>query len=221
MREKLFFIWILCALLCLGMSTILLDIQLPLFGVIYLTVPFIVGLKGKDASKVGFIVIEPKMLIKNTLINFVASAMIIGIFEPWTHIYQSLIELAINASKSDFTFVWLKYYGSFGILITLLFSGLITLFAEELFFRGMLLHAFKKRMSPIAAIILQAVIFALPNLIVSFFMTPLNGVLYVVVYAFLAIGVVGGWSANKTQSIWPSLISATAINFLIVMIYFG
>lgn len=49
------------------------------------------------------------------------------------------------------------------------------------------------------------------------FALPLpEGILYVVVYAWLTIGIVGGWAAARTGSIWPSLVTATVGNLVLV-----
>jgi membrane protease YdiL (CAAX protease family) len=70
-------------------------------------------------------------------------------------------------------------------------------------------------MAPWAAILLQAALFMLPQAIAALLLPPLQGLLYAVFYSWLAIGVVGGWAANRTGSIWPSLISATLCNLIL------
>ena len=46
--------------------------------------------------------------------------------------------------------------------------------------------------------------------------TGYGGKLYALIYTWLAIGVVGGWAASRTGSIWPSLLSATMCNLILV-----
>jgi hypothetical protein len=70
-------------------------------------------------------------------------------------------------------------------------------------------------MRPAWAIVLQAAAFTLPNGIVALLLPPLPGVVYAGVYAWLGVGVVGGWVAWRTQSIWPSLVAATLWNLLL------
>jgi len=96
------------------------------------------------------------------------------------------------------------------------YSGLVTLFGEELFFRGWLLQALRSRTRTAWAIILQAILFAIPNTLVAFALPLPEGILYVVVYAWLTIGIVGGWAAARTGSIWPSLVTATVGNLVLV-----
>jgi membrane protease YdiL (CAAX protease family) len=97
-----------------------------------------------------------------------------------------------------------------------LYSGLITLFGEELFFRGWLLQLLHKRWGTVWAIVVQALLFVIPNMLVAFVLPSLQGILYLLVYTWLAIGLIGGWAASRTGSIWPSLISATVCNLVLV-----
>jgi len=94
----------------------------------------------------------------------------------------------------------------------------ITIFGEELFFRGYIYQKFKNKFNPFRAVIFQDFLFALPNLIVTFIMPLVAGIVYVFVYAFLGIGCIGGYTAYKTDSIWPGLISASFMNLILVII---
>jgi len=57
---------------------------------------------------------------------------------------------------------------------------------------------------------------ALNGDVVAFALPLPEGILYVVVYAWLTIGIVGGWAAARTGSIWPSLVTATVGNLVLV-----
>jgi membrane protease YdiL (CAAX protease family) len=98
----------------------------------------------------------------------------------------------------------------------LVYSGLVTLFGEELFFRGWLLQLLQKRWGARWAVVIQATLFTIPNLIASFVLPPLQGNLYALVYTWLGIGIIGGWAASRTGSIWPSLFSAALFNLVLV-----
>jgi len=220
-REKIFITWIILALVVLMYVTNLFKGSFPLFTIVWLCLPLIVVLCTKDAAMVGFKLIPLKEFFKVTLINFCLSVSIIGIFEPWSHTYQLLIKLATDSTSPDVTFAWLIRYSGLASLIGMfLFSGFITMFGEELFFRGWLLQYLKSKMNNVWAIILQAAFFVLPNIIAALFMPITQGIIYTVVYAWVAIGIVGGWSANRTNSIWPSLISANIINLIAVILYY-
>jgi len=40
------------------------------------------------------------------------------------------------------------------------------------------------------------------------------GLVYGLVYAFSAIGLINGWVSMKAGEIWPNLIAATVMNFI-------
>ncbi len=82
-----------------------------------------------------------------------------------------------------------------------LFTVLVTIFAEELFFRGWLLYWLGKRMTAFWAILLQALLFSLLQAIVAMFLSPTQTVVHIAFDTFLAIGVIGGWAAWRTHSI--------------------
>jgi membrane protease YdiL (CAAX protease family) len=65
-------------------------------------------------------------------------------------------------------------------------------------------------------ILIQAALFTLPQLLAALLLSPLQGVVFAVVYSWLGVGVVGGWAAARTQSIWPSLASATLWNMIMI-----
>ena len=67
------------------------------------------------------------------------------------------------------------------------------------------------------AIALQTLFFVIPTLLAAFMLPVLQGVLYGV-YAWLSIGLIGGWAASRTNSIWPSLFSATLMNGRLVIL---
>ncbi|MBC7959844.1 MAG: CPBP family intramembrane metalloprotease [Vallitaleaceae bacterium] len=220
-KQWIFFsVWILFSTVAVLTTCYMLGTQFPIFSLLYLLIPLGILLKKKDVLCIGLRMVELKHLCIVSMINLAAALLIICVVEPWAHVYQRLIDLAMGANPPDPTFVWIQRYPTWGILFMFVFTGIITIFGEELFYRGFLLQLFKKHMPTYAAIILQAVIFSVPNGIVAFVMTPLQGFLYVFVYAFLAIGVVGGIAAHKTNSIWPSLISAIVLNLIFVLIYY-
>jgi membrane protease YdiL (CAAX protease family) len=212
--ETTFLVWVLLALIAIPLVTILMQTSFPIFTVVWIGVPLVVVLVNKDARRVGFRPIAWGEFIKVAAVNLGVLLLIMAIFEPWSHTYRLLVEQAVNSADS--TFAWLSHSRGIDAWIgMLLYSGLVTLFGEELFFRGWLLQSFKPRLGKWGAIVLQAALFTLPNLIAAFLMPPLQAILYPLVYAFLAIGLVGGWAAERTGSIWPSLAAATITNLVL------
>lgn len=211
--------WSLIALALLFPVTILLKASFPIFTLAWIGVPLILAWKMKDANAVGFRRINWSELVKVTAINLVLLLVIISLFEPWTHTYRELLYLVFDSEQPDSTFAWLvRFPRLHGLATMTLYSGFVTLFGEELFFRGWLLQAFRRKMSTTWAVILQATLFVLPNLLVTFMLPGLQAAIYALVYTWLAIGLVGGWAAARTGSIWPSLLSATLCNLILVAV---
>ncbi len=216
-RETLFLLWTGLALAALVPFTIFLRAAFPILTVIWLIVPLVVVLITRDSSRAGFRAIPWKTFLVTAAINLVLLLLIAALVEPWSRAYRSLIQAALVSSPPDSTFAWLvRFTGVKAWAGLLLYSSLVTLYAEELFFRGWLLQALLRRMSKMWAILLQAALFTLPQLLAAFLLPPLQGVIYAVVYSFVSIGVVGGWAAARTGTIWPSLAAATVSNALFV-----
>lgn len=98
-----------------------------------------------------------------------------------------------------------------------LFSGFVTLYSEELFFRGWLLQTLNRRTQPRVAVIGQAIVFTIFQSIPVFFFEPVQAVLYLLIYAF-GLGVIVGVAAQRTQSIWPGLAVVTVANLVLTVI---
>jgi len=217
--RKIFLIYLTIALIVLTGVVILFDTSLPLFTYIWLVVPLILLIKNKP--KLGIDKIAFDKLIKYSIIHFVLIGLIYLSLEPWSQTYKLLLDLAVQSQPPDPTFIWLESFsGLISYLLIFLVSLFITIFGEELFFRGLLLQIFKKKLNSSWAIVIQAALFTVPNLIAAFFMPLTQAVIYIFGYAFLAVGCVGGYTAAKTNSIWPSLISASTMNLIMVLIYY-
>jgi membrane protease YdiL (CAAX protease family) len=208
--------WIVLALAITVPVTLALGGCYPVFTVLWLVVPLIALLRSKDPRRIGLRPVSWSLLLKTAALNLGALLLVMAACEPWSHTYRLLVTAALAAPAPDTTFAWLlRFPGPAGWTGMAFYSGLVTLFAEELFFRGWLLQLLQRRMRPWLAVALQAALFSLPQALVALVMPPLQGALYVVVYSWLSIGVIGGWAAWRTQSIWPNLVSATLCNLLL------
>ena len=215
--EIVFVIWALLALAILLPAAQWLNGSFPILIVVWILIPLGAVLLKKDARRIGFRPIPWRQLAQTTAINLGGLFLIMLLFEPWSHTYQKLLALVLSSQSPDTTFAWLLRFPRMPALSAMtLYSGLVTLFGEELFFRGWLLQLFQKRWGAAWAIFLQALLFVIPNLLVVFVLPSLQGLLYALIYTWLAIGMLGGWAASRTGSIWPSLISATMCNLVLV-----
>lgn len=212
-------VWILLALILLFVVTNILKGSFPIFAFVMLIIPMIVILRNRNAGNVGISPIRWDNLVKYTMLCLMGSLALMVIFEPWSHTYQTLLEKALSSSRPDTTFGWLvRFPGLAGWAGFLLYAGFVTLFSEELFFRGWVFNVLKTRMSDGKAVIWQSILFTLPQTLAAFLLPPAQGILYAVVYSWLAIGLINGWAASRTRSIWPGLLSATLYNLVMCIV---
>jgi membrane protease YdiL (CAAX protease family) len=206
-------VWIGGALAAAVLATRLLQGALPVFTFVWLLVPLAALVRRRDAGRVGIRRVPLSLLGPSTLALASASAVLFGAFEPWSGAYRQLVQKALSSDPVDTTFGWLAHYDGAGSwLAFVLFGGLVTIFAEELFFRGWLLQLLCRQTTALRAVAVQAALFALLQALAATQLTPLRGALYAGVYAFVGNGLVGGWAAWRTRSIWPSLLVAGALN---------
>ena len=222
-QEILAMVWLVGGLALAVAFSLLLNASIPLFTLIFLLFPLIKLIKHRDAAHIGMGQIPWRDFIKWTVINLAALIVVYAIFEPWSGAYAYLLEEATAPGASDPTFAWLtRFDGLAGWAGMFLFSGLISIFAEELFFRGWLQNALRPKMGTLWANVIQAALFTLPQLIVAFLMpTPVMGLVYGLVYAFGAIGLINGWVATKAGTIWPNLVAATLMNLTLSVLILG
>ncbi len=215
--QVIFILWALLALVALFPVTKFLQGAFPIFTVLWIAVPLFSIWRTRDAGRVGFRPLPWRLLAATTAINLAGVLAVMLIFEPWSHTYRNLLNLVLSSQPPDTTFAWLLRLPRLPALGAMaLYSGLVTLFAEELFFRGWLLQLLQKHMRAAWAVAVQALLFVVPNLLAAFTLPALQGVLYGLIYTWLAIGMIGGWAASRTGSIWPSLISASLSNLILV-----
>jgi membrane protease YdiL (CAAX protease family) len=209
-------IWIVAALAAAVLVVRRLDGALPVFTFVLLLVPLASLVRHGDAARVGIRRVGLGVLARTTAIAAVAVAALTVAVEPWSGAFGALVEEALATDPVDTTFGWLARYDGPGAWAGfVLYSGLVTIFAEELFFRGWLLQLVGRHTGALRAIVAQAVLFSLLQLLPALLLSSLEAVVYVTVYSFVAIGLVGGWAAWRTASIWPSLLVATAFNALL------
>lgn len=215
--ETLFMIWTGIALVSLVAATVFLRGAFPLLTVVWLIVPVLAVTRGRNGQRVGFRRISPRLFASTTTANLILLLLISVLVEPWSQTYQALVQGALAGTPPDTTFAWFVRYDGWKAWTGFLFyAGLVTLYAEELFFRGWLLGFLQVHLKPAWSILAQAVLFTLPQLIASILLSPFQGFVYAAAYSWLGVGVVGGWAAWRTRSIWPSLVAATLWNAILI-----
>jgi membrane protease YdiL (CAAX protease family) len=221
-HNSLFFVaaaWLLLDLLIIIPVQRWLDGAFPFFTFVWLLPPLIILLISKDPGWIGIRRVAMRVFLPALGLNAFGVFLVMALLEPWSHAYQTLIVKALASTPPDTTFAWLlRFPGAPGLVLMFLYTGLVTIFAEELFFRGWLLQWLGKKMPPIWSILLQALLFSMPQAIAALFLGPVQGLVYLVAYSFIAIGVIGGWADWRTKSIWPSLVTATLMNLVMVML---
>lgn len=219
-QETFALVWLLAAAAAAIGFSLWQGESLPLFTLLFLLLPLNNLLVRKDARRIGMGEVRWTQVIKWAGINLAALILVFAIFEPWSGAYRFLLQEATGPKAADPTFAWLKVLtGLGGWLGIFLFSGLVSIFAEELCFRGWLLRALTPKLGAVWANLIQAALFTLPQLVVAFLMPePLMGIVYGLVYAFGAIGLINGWVSHKAGAIWPNLIAATMMNLILAII---
>jgi membrane protease YdiL (CAAX protease family) len=217
LTESVLIAWAGLALVCSILAFIYFNGSFPIFTLIWLIVPLLVVLRFHEAPRVGFTSIPWRVFLSTAAINLALLLLISLMVEPWSHTYQALVHRAISSTPPDTTFAWLVRFKGLSAWAGLgLYSGLVTIFAEELFFRGWLLQSLQARMHKSWAILIQAALFALLQSLAAFLLSPVQGILYALIYSFIGVGLVGGWAASRTRSIWPSLAAATLWNLIMI-----
>lgn len=210
-------LWIVSAAIAAGIAAWRLDAAVPVFTFVWLAVALGSLLRHREPARVGIRRVAPDLFVRTTLAVGAAQLAVAAAVEPWSGTYGRLVDAALDADPADTTFGWLARFDGAGAWTGLvLFSGLVTIFAEELFFRGWLLQLLLRHTGPAAAIAGQAAGFTLVQGLAATALAPLQAGLYVAVYSFVAIGLLGGYAAWRTASIWPSLVLATALNASLV-----
>jgi membrane protease YdiL (CAAX protease family) len=219
-QETFALTWLLGAIVVAVGFSLWQGLNLPIFTLLFLLLPLINLLVRRDAQRIGMGAVGWEQVLKWTGINLVALAVVYAVFEPWSGAYRFLLQEATRPEASDPTFAWLTIFnGPTGWLGMVLFSGFVSIFAEELCFRGWLLRVLEPKVGPVWANVIQAVLFTLPQLVVAFLMPDaLMGIVYGLIYAFGAIGLINGWVSQKAGAIWPNLIAATLMNLILALV---
>ncbi|MFO8116138.1 MAG: type II CAAX endopeptidase family protein [Halorubrum sp.] len=209
-------LWTALALVALVVTPLILRTTTPIFHVFWLVVPLLSLVRHRDTDRIAFRTPDREQGLRTAVAAGIAYGILLVLVEPWSGVYDRLLVLALEGP--DPTFAWVVRIDGLGGWVGLaLFGGFVTLYSEELFFRGWLLQSLNRRTRPRVAVVGQAVVFTAFQSIPVFFFEPLQAALYLLVYAF-GLGVIVGAAAQRTQSIWPGLVVVTAANLVLTAI---
>jgi membrane protease YdiL (CAAX protease family) len=208
--------WTTLALVGLLSVPWVLETTTPVFQLLWLVVPLVHLFRYRDASAVGLTPLAPRRFLGVSLAAGAAYAALVVAVEPQVGVYERLVELAL--AGPDPTFAWLvRFDGPIAWIGLLLFSGFVTLYSEELFFRGWLLGALERRTGPSVAVVGQALVFTAFQALPVIFFSPVQAVLYLTIYAF-GLGLVVGLAAQRTGSVLPGLAVVTVANLVLTFL---
>jgi membrane protease YdiL (CAAX protease family) len=211
-------LWISLALIMTTTGFILLQSDFPVFIYLNLLIALVAIIRVADVRRYSLTLIERIPFLKYTLINLGGILGIYLLVEPWTGLYERLLDLSLEDGV-DVTFGWIELYGNWGYIIVLLFSLGVSIFSEELLFRGVLQGYLMDKTTAPKAVILQAIIFTLPQSLILFAFPILDGLVFLLFYSVIAIGGINGYMTYKSKSIFPSVVAASLANFVMTLIY--
>ncbi|MGM0445518.1 MAG: CPBP family glutamic-type intramembrane protease [Bacillota bacterium] len=221
MSKRLFYVWTVAALFLLFYQSRLYGTDTPLYTIIWLSLTFLVVLLSSDSKYAGFSKVKFSEFLLVFFLNFILLAAIFVVLEPLSGTFRLIIDKTIRSPIIDPAYYWITRYEGWNAIGGFFLTNLIILiFAEEIFFRGFLIQYISLKMNKFWGVLIQAFIFLLFIVILDFNLPPVENYIFLVGYSFFGRGIIGGWAAARTDSIWPSLFAVTLVNTLIIVFYF-
>jgi len=221
MKRYLFFIWIILSLGTLFYLSNLYGTEVPVFTLVWLALAFLAVLFARDAKYVGFSGVKFSEFFLVLFLNLLLFSILYIILEPLSGTFREVI----NNIRRE-TILYPSYYvmnqfsGLKGLLAYFSCNFFIIIFAEELFFRGFLIQYADLKLSKFWGVLIQAFLFLIFILILDINLPPVQNYIFLVGYTFLGRGIIGGWAAARTNSIWPSLITVSIVHTVVIFMYF-
>lgn len=221
MKRYLFFIWIILSLGTLFYLSNLYGTEVPVFTLVWLALAFLVVLLSRDAKFVGFSGMKFSEFLLVFFINLLLLSLVYIVLEPLSGTFREVI----NNIRRE-TLLYPSYYlmnqfsGLNGLFAYFLCNIFIIIFAEELFFRGFLIQYAELKLNKFWGVLIQSFLFLFFILILDIRLPPVQNYIFLVGYTFLGRGIIGGWAAARTDSIWPSLITVSVVHTAVIFMYF-
>ncbi len=208
--------WLVAAAVAAVVVPVVIGASLPVLTLILLGIAALVLRRTGTPAALGLVRVPVGEFVQITVVATVAMTLLFGAAEVMTHPYRELLQLVGDESAPDSTFAWVIEYGrGWGLLGFAVYGALVTIFAEEIVFRGALMTWLRRRGQWVAVggtTVAFAALQALPAALL-----PLGAAIgFLVIDAVLAVGVVGGLAAWRTGSILPVLIAITVANVVVL-----
>lgn len=208
--------WLSAAAVAAFVVPLVIGATLPVLTFVWLVIAVIVLRRAGTPSALGLVRVPGGELLWVTVAATVAMTLLFGAAEVVTHPYRELLDLIREESTPDSTFAWVIEHGlGWGLVGFAVYGGLVTIFAEEIVFRGALMTRLRPR-GPWVAVGGTTVAFAAGQALPAALLSAGAGVGFLVIDAVLAVGVIGGFAAYRTGSIYPALVAITVANVVVL-----
>lgn len=208
--------WLTAAAIAAVVVPLVIGASLPVLTLVWLVIAAVVLRRTGNPSAVGLVHVPAREFSRVTIAATVAMTVLFGAAEALTHPYRELLELVRDESSPDSTFAWVIEHGrGWGLVGFLLYGGLVTIFAEEIVFRGALMTSVRHR-GPWVAVGVTTIAFAAVQALPAALLSPGAAVGFLLVDVVLAVGIVGGLAAYRTRSILPALVAITVANVVVL-----
>lgn len=155
----------------------------------------------------------------------------LGLALVWVAGSYAVLESTLGASSANFLFVMARQQTSYGVIdatnawryFPVAAAGYCSLspLCEELFFRGVLLRALERRLARHPANAVQGLLFGAIHL-AYLWLVVFDAALIVTMVPLIALaGMIYGWVAQKTGSVFPAMIVHAWCNLLLLLVVYA
>lgn len=209
-------LWLVAAAVAAIVVPWAIGAAVPVLTFVWLAVAAVALRHDRTPATLGLVRPPGRELLRVTAVTSVAMTVLFGLAEAVTHPYRELLDLVGEESSPDSTFAWVvDDPGIRGLVGFVVYGALVTIFAEEIVFRGVLLSRLRAR-GAVVAVGGTTLAFALVQALPAALLSPAAAFGFLIVDAVLAVGVVGGLAAYTTRSISPSLLAVTVANVAVL-----
>lgn len=209
-------VWLAAAAVASVVVSLALGATLPVLTFVWLAIAALVLRRTGTPSALGLVRVPSREFARVTAAAAVAMTLLFGAAEVLLHPYRELLDLVREESAPDSTFAWVIEDGwGWGLVGFAVYGALVTIFAEEIVFRGALMARLRHR-GRWVAVGGTTVAFAAVQALPAAFLSLGAAVGFLVIDAVVAVGIVGGLAAYRTRSIHPALIAITVANVVVL-----